>query len=176
MSTVIYGAVHLSDAGVPARQGFRDYWQTLAVLHGFCLHFDRPDSSYLEPDIASLWVGPGWLRFQVSADVSDNEANTLIIQATQRAGEVLAARLPGVTVRNVWARVPQWRCLHFMLWHEMITEAYLLVEDPSGDAATAREIRREAVTVVLAELWWDYVHNTSEDAVIYGIDLAQLPR
>jgi hypothetical protein len=176
MSTVIYGAGQVLEVKQSAMRDVRDYWLQLASLHQVVLHLGRPDDSYLEPEVAALWAGAGWLRFQLSADPTHTEANGALVHATQRAGRVLARGAPGVTVANVWTRVPLWRILDFMFWHEMISDAYLVVEDTSGDVADCAAMRTAALSDVLGEIWWNYGYNSSEDPAIYRIDLSCLPR
>jgi hypothetical protein len=127
----------------------KEYWVSLAALSGFCIEFDSPSSDSLVPSIDELWRDSSWLRFSVTLDPAERAANGLLFQAASRAEEFLSQQREGHTQANVWTRVPEWRCLCFMFWHEEISDAYLLVEHFSGDAAGVEDVEQASLTEVL---------------------------
>src|SRR5262249_13578052 len=136
-----------------------------------------PVDCSLDQSVVDLWSDPSWLRFFLAADAQEGAADGLFVRAVQQAAGILERGLPAVTRRNVWPRVPQWRCLTFMLWQEDIRDAYLVVEHESGDSAVADEARLAPLTEVLEAIWWNYcINQETEDAAIYRIDLTSLPR
>jgi hypothetical protein len=176
MSMVMYGAARLVAPELELKRSIKEYWRQLAGLHDLWVGLDSPANDYLQPEIADLWRDPSWLRFSLAADPEEGAADGLFFRAATRAARVLQREQAGRTPKNVWPWVPQWRCINFMFWHEDLVDAYLVVENTSGDMALSEQIRFALLTEALEEIWWEYCYKSSEDPVIYHLNMMQLPR
>jgi hypothetical protein len=178
MSMMLYGAGRLVDAKPNSQAQVLKYWQDLAGIHFVHLIPQMPTEQYLEDSVLRLWGSQEWLRFCL-AGIADGKSGTsdhFLLQAAQQGEETLKKQ-PTLTPQQVWTRVPQWRFLCFMFWHGLLTEAYLVIEHTSGDAAKAEDQKSLCLTDGLLELWCKYCWDMScEDPSLYHLDLSLLPR
>jgi hypothetical protein len=176
MSTWVYGAARLIDTDPARRLRVQVYWKDLARLHGVWLEWDTPTSDYLNFDIAELWSTPDWLRFSVSTAPGEGAADRFLFEATEIGCDLVNQKHPALTIRNAWTRVPHWQFLWLALCHRDLVDAYLLVEDASGDAAIAREAQWVSLIEALDRLWWDYcVRQERDEPILLHIELSLLP-
>jgi hypothetical protein len=172
MSMYFHGMVRIE--GIGSYPEVRNYWAKLAEIHGLWVGFESKLG--LEPDVAAIMGSRDgtWFRFGLSDDQSHDGAEELLGISQIRGAEILARRLDGVTYENVWTRVPQWRCINFMLYHEFIRESYIIVEHASSDAPDASDMKFEPLSRILSEIWRDYCwHTESEDAYIAKVDYSR---
>jgi len=172
---IMYGAVRLA-APVESREGVESYYRELSQLHGLVIEAGAPPDSYLEPEIRDLWPKSDWLRFSLHGETQEFASDSMLMKAGFHGDAILARDRGRLSPENVWPRVPQWRCLNFMFWHEFIWDAYIVIEHTSGDSALVADIRRVSLTEALRDLWLNYSWTQhTEDPAIYSIDLARLP-
>ena len=178
MSMMFYGAARLADTDSHSQAELRKYWRELERLHSVRLTLDAPTEQYLEPCIAALWKHRAWFRFSLlDVDQGPNGTSDRFLSHAALEGQRVLKIHPALPPERVWPRVPQWRFLNFMFWHELLTEGYLVIEHTSGDSATLECEKEGPLTDTLQALWIKYCWDTSsEDPSLYHIDLSLLPR
>ena len=167
MTTWIYGACHIYEASSSTREALIDYWELLSKAHTVEIGLDHPYLEDIDSDIAGLWNGTNWLKFYLKGD--------FCVAAARHAAEIFKDKQKGLTALTVWPRVSEWRFLGMMLSHDYITDFYFLVEDASGDIASAEQVKDRPLPQMLDELWLQYVYLSSEDAVLYHVDYSKHP-
>jgi hypothetical protein len=171
VSLRFYGAVRLREATAETRTAVVVYWQAMAHLHGFAVYPDLPAEDDLGEDFTALWGGPDWLRFRISQDAEGIGVDGFMLASANAAGPFVKRMPAGSEPRYVWMRLPAWRGLATMLRHEALTEAFLVLEDATGDWAAASDAIQLPVMEALTRIWWDYVYYSTDDANVYRLDL-----
>src|SRR5262245_37219341 len=139
MSIHFYGAALLRSEMLEVQRRVQEYWRQLSSLHHLHIVFDGLDDEHLDESISRLWPQPGWLRFQLSATPEARTAENLLYQMGEGGAALLKQGNHGLNLRNVWRRLPQFRCLGCMLRHEDVRDAYLVIEDSTGDIVGAED-------------------------------------
>lgn len=172
MSQMFYGAVRLDGDFSDQSTAVMDYWQPMATMHQFWIEPGAPSRESLDQDFLELWKDESWLLFRLGGTAAKHTADGLLLECSRAVTRLPQWSRNAEENRYLWMRVPQWRGLWCILSHEAIIDAYLVVDDATGDTADPAEAIRATLFETLDSIWMDYVMDYTEDAHIYHVDLA----
>ncbi len=175
MSMHLYGAGHLMGPDPAWRREVGEFWQALAGLHEVKLHLGEPGPEYLREDFAKLWSDPNWLGFSLGPSPNRVGTTDAFLLQAHRTGNRILEEQPQLRPRVIWTKVPAFRFLYFMFWHERLAEGVLVMEHTSGDAAELHDARHVLLVEAVENLWINYCWDmSSEEPVVYWFELQNI--
>lgn len=159
MTRIIYGGIQLASADDSSRAAIQRYWSALGEIHGVSFEWGKPSAKYLQSSdtgIHAVLTAPTVMRFRVNSGALPTTVSN-------------PAFVTDAGHERTWLRVPLWRCLFIALCHEYIQDAYLILEDLSGDTAGWDEHIETTAFAAISDVWVRNERSPCDDALAYHL-------